>query len=73
LPHGARKILLICDANLTPDRGLKRFAAELRIHSEAVGLMLIATSNQEQKHMWREQVDSMQLEWVERSDWLRQE
>lgn len=73
LPHGACKVLLVCDANLTPDRGLKRFAAELKAHSGEVGLMLISSEATQQVSMWREQASLMQLEWVEHSHWLRQE
>jgi len=73
LSHGARKVLLVCDAQSTPDRGLKRFAAELKAHSGTVGLMLFSTDVTEQVKMWREQSSLMQLEWVEESGWLRQE
>lgn len=73
LPSGVKKLMLVCDARLTPDRGLQRFVQELKVHCQDIGLLLLVEHQEaavEQILMWQGVAERLCLQWVENSLWI---
>lgn len=75
LPQGVKRVLLVCNAQLTPDRGFQRFAVELKAQGAQVGVLLLAqdeTQWKTQAPMWQAQAQALELEWAQNSHWLEE-
>lgn len=72
LPDGVKQLMLVCDARLTPDRGLQRFVQELKVHCQNIGLLLIEHQQvaTEQIVMWKNAAERLCLQWVKSSQWI---
>lgn len=73
LPSGVKKLMLVCDARLTPDRGLQRFVQELKMHCQNIGLLLLVEHEEpaiEQIMMWQGVAERLCLQWLETSQWI---